>query len=35
MPRVSFPQVLQRHVVCPPVEVAGRTVKEVASCGST
>jgi len=28
MPRVRFPQVLQRHVVCPPVDVAGRTVKE-------
>jgi len=28
MPRVSFPQVLQRHVVCPPVDVAGRTVRE-------
>lgn len=29
MPRVTFPQVLQRHVACPPVEVAGRTVREV------
>lgn len=28
MPRVSFPQVLQRHVACPPVDVAGRTVRE-------
>lgn len=28
MPRVTFPQVLQRHVVCPPVEVDGRTVRE-------
>ncbi|HEX5052230.1 MAG TPA: MoaD/ThiS family protein [Planctomycetota bacterium] len=28
MPRVSFPQVLQRHVACPPVDVDGRTVKE-------
>ena len=28
MPRVSFPQVLQRHVACPPVEVAGTTVRE-------
>ena len=28
MPRVSFPQVLQRHVVCPPVDVEGRTVRE-------
>lgn len=29
MPRVTFPQVLQRHVACPPVEVPGRTVREV------
>ena len=28
MPRVSFPQVLQRHVACPPVDVTGRTVRE-------
>ena len=28
MPRVSFPQVLQRHVVCPPIDVEGRTVRE-------
>lgn len=28
MPRVSFPQVLQRHVVCPPVDVAGATVRD-------
>lgn len=28
VPRVSFPQVLQRHVACPPVDVAGRTVRE-------
>ncbi len=28
MPRVNFPQVLQRHVVCPPVEVRGATVRE-------
>jgi molybdopterin synthase sulfur carrier subunit len=28
MPRVSFPQVLQRHVACPPVDVEGRTVHE-------
>lgn len=28
MPRVSFPQVLQRHVSCAPVEVAGRTVRD-------
>jgi sulfur carrier protein ThiS len=28
MPRVSFPQVLQRHVRCPPVDVDGHTVRE-------
>ncbi|MBL8750556.1 MAG: MoaD/ThiS family protein [Planctomycetes bacterium] len=28
MPRVSFPQVLQRHVVCPPVDVDGTTVRQ-------
>ncbi len=28
MPRVSFPQVLQRHVVCPPVDVDGATVRQ-------
>lgn len=28
MPRVSFPQVLQRHVRCPPVDVDGSTVIE-------
>ncbi|MEO6595052.1 MAG: MoaD/ThiS family protein [Planctomycetota bacterium] len=28
MPRVSFPQVLQRHVVCPPLDVDGHTVRE-------
>lgn len=28
MPRVSFPQVLQRHVACPPVVVAGATVRQ-------
>lgn len=28
MPVVSFPQVLQRHVSCPPVAVAGRTLRE-------
>lgn len=28
MPRVSFPQVLQRHVVCPPIDVAGSTVRQ-------
>ena len=26
MPRVSFPQVLQRHVACPPIDVDGATV---------
>lgn len=29
MPRVSFTDVLQRHVACPPQEVAGTTVREV------
>src|SRR5262249_42240762 len=29
MPRVVFTQNLQRHVVCPPAEVPGRTVREV------
>lgn len=28
MVRVSFPQVLQRHVACPPVDVDARTVRE-------
>ncbi len=28
MPRVSFPQVLQRHVSCPPIRVEGATVRE-------
>lgn len=28
MPRVVFPQVLQRHVSCPPIEVEGRTLRE-------
>ncbi|MBL9078583.1 MAG: MoaD/ThiS family protein [Planctomycetes bacterium] len=28
MVRVSFPQVLQRHVACPPVDVEARTVRE-------
>lgn len=28
MPRVSFPQVLQRHVRCPAVDVDGATVRE-------
>lgn len=27
MVRVSFPQVLQRHVACPPVDVAAPTVR--------
>jgi hypothetical protein len=26
--RVSFPQVLQRHVACPPLDVAGSTVRQ-------
>ncbi|MEZ6125706.1 MAG: hypothetical protein R3C49_21380 [Planctomycetaceae bacterium] len=28
MPRVAFTRNLQRHVDCPVVEVAGRTVRE-------
>ena len=28
MPRVSFPQVLQRHVECPPIDVEGGTVRD-------
>lgn len=28
MPRVTFPDVLQRHVPCPPQEVEGCTVRE-------
>lgn len=28
MVRVSFPQVLQRHVRCPAVDVVGATVRE-------
>jgi len=28
MPRVSFPQVLQRHVVCPPIDVDASTVRD-------
>jgi sulfur carrier protein ThiS len=28
MVRVSFPQVLQRHVACPPVDVDAGTVRE-------
>ena len=29
MPRVTFTPNLQRHVDCPPVEVAGETVRQV------
>lgn len=29
MPRVEVTQNLQRHVACPPAEVAGRDVREV------
>jgi sulfur-carrier protein len=29
MARVTFTQNLQRHVQCPPVEVAGGTVRDV------
>jgi hypothetical protein len=29
MPRVVFTQNIQRHVACPPGEVAGGTVREV------
>ncbi len=29
MPRVTFTRNLQRHVACPPCEVAGGTVREV------
>lgn len=29
MPRVVFTQNIQRHVDCPPSDVAGRTVREV------
>lgn len=28
MVRVTFPQVLQRHVACPPVDVDGATVRQ-------
>lgn len=28
MPRVVFAQVLQRHIDCPPIEVAGSTVRD-------
>lgn len=29
MPRVTFTDNIQRHVACPPVDVAGTTVREV------
>ena len=29
MPRVVFTENIQRHVACPPIEVAGGTVREV------
>jgi hypothetical protein len=29
MPRVTFTPNLQRHIACPPLEVAGATVREV------
>ncbi|HUG28848.1 MAG TPA: MoaD/ThiS family protein [Gemmatimonadales bacterium] len=29
MPRVTFTDVIQRHVPCPPQEVGGSTVREV------
>lgn len=29
MPRVTFTDVIQRHVPCPPREAAGATVREV------
>jgi hypothetical protein len=29
MPRVEFTVNLQRHVACPPVEVPGKTVRDV------
>jgi molybdopterin synthase sulfur carrier subunit len=35
MPRVVFPLVLQRHVTCPPVEVEGRTLREVLEAAFT
>jgi molybdopterin synthase sulfur carrier subunit len=28
MPKVVFTPNLQRHIVCPPADVAGRTVRE-------
>jgi hypothetical protein len=28
MPRITFTQNLQRHVACPPCDVAGSTVRE-------
>lgn len=35
MPHVTFPQVLQRHVACPPVRVAGGTVREALEAAFT
>lgn len=32
MPRVTFTPNLQRHVDCPPMTVAGATVREVLDC---
>ena len=29
MPRVVFTQNIQRHVACPPSDVAGNTVREI------
>ena len=29
MPHITFPQVLQRHVKCPPIDVEGRTLRAV------
>ena len=34
MVRVSFPQVLQRHVACPPVDVEARGVREALEAAS-
>lgn len=35
MARVVFTPNLQRHVICPPAEVIGATVREVLAFGST
>jgi sulfur carrier protein ThiS len=35
MVRVSFPQVLQRHVACPPVDVDAHTVREALEAAFT